>query len=112
MMLSVGSYQLQIPASLRQQSARWLASTEDRWLFVGIGLTCKPFLAGCRPGHLLTLRLGLLADPVEELVAEARAPDGPCRTPLSLLKEVSIAGDRLRAARTGLLPARLVGASH
>ena len=39
MMLSVGSGQLQVPASRRQQSARWLASTEDRWLFVGIGLT-------------------------------------------------------------------------
>jgi hypothetical protein len=46
MMLSVGSGQLQVPASRRQQSARWLASTEDRWLFVGIGLTWQPLLGG------------------------------------------------------------------
>jgi putative oxidoreductase len=46
MMLSVGSYQLQIPASRRQQSARWLASTEDRWLFVGIRLTWQALLGG------------------------------------------------------------------
>ena len=39
-------------------------------------------------------------------------PTDPAVPPLSLLKEVSIAGDRLRAARTGLLPARLVGASQ
>ena len=46
MMLSVGSYQLPIPASRRQQSAHWLASTENRWLFVGIGLTWQAPLGG------------------------------------------------------------------
>jgi hypothetical protein len=45
-MLSVRSGQLQVPASRRQQSARWLASTEDRWLFVGIGLTWQALLGG------------------------------------------------------------------
>jgi hypothetical protein len=81
MMLSVGSYQLRIPASRRQQSAHRLASTEDHSLFVGIGLTWQaPSWRVVDPDTLLTLRLSPPTDAVEAPVAEARAPDGLRRT--------------------------------